>query len=195
MNYLAHIYLSGPDPQHQVGGLLGDFVKGPLHRQALPPAIVDGIQLHRQIDTATDHHPAFRALLRRLPSPWRRFGGILLDMYFDHLLASHWSRFHHHSLQVFCRQFYQHLNHHFPLLPPQAQRFARRAPQVHWLENYANRAMMPDMLNHLGNRLKRPLPLGEAWPELERHDPIINQVFDQLMRHHQTLAKDFLHQP
>ena len=30
MNYLAHIALAGDNPEYQVGGLLGDFVRGPL---------------------------------------------------------------------------------------------------------------------------------------------------------------------
>ncbi len=30
MNFLAHALLSGPDPALRVGGLIGDFVKGPL---------------------------------------------------------------------------------------------------------------------------------------------------------------------
>ncbi|KKM01805.1 hypothetical protein LCGC14_1790730, partial [marine sediment metagenome] len=49
MNYLAHIYLSGDHPEVMVGGLLGDFVKGPLRGQ-LPRAIEEGIALHRKID-------------------------------------------------------------------------------------------------------------------------------------------------
>lgn len=30
MNFLAHALLSGPDPALRVGGLMGDFIKGPL---------------------------------------------------------------------------------------------------------------------------------------------------------------------
>ena len=34
MNYLAHIALAGGDAQHQVGGLLGDFIRGPADKVA-----------------------------------------------------------------------------------------------------------------------------------------------------------------
>ena len=93
MNYLAHLLLSGPDRDMQVGGLLGDFVKGPLKGE-LPTRVEQGIRLHRHIDTLTDGHPAFMAATRRLPGEWRRYRGILLDIYFDHLLACRWGHYH-----------------------------------------------------------------------------------------------------
>ena len=45
MNYLAHIFLNGEDPEHQIGGFIGDFVKGdPKGR--FTPGIEHGIKLH-----------------------------------------------------------------------------------------------------------------------------------------------------
>ena len=37
MNYLSHIYLSGDKLEAQLGGLLGDFLKGPLPVDLLSP--------------------------------------------------------------------------------------------------------------------------------------------------------------
>ena len=88
MNFLAHILLSGSRSDMQIGGFLGDFVKGPL-RGEFPPEIEAGIQLHRSIDAHTDSLPALQALRALLPLEWRRYNGILSDVLYDHFLARH----------------------------------------------------------------------------------------------------------
>lgn len=194
MNYLAHIYLSGENPDIQVGGLLGDFIKGPLN--GTYPALVEtGIRLHRTIDSTTDSRPDFQACLATLPAPWRRFGGILLDVYFDHLLASRWPGFHRDSLEEFCALFYSHLQQRRDLLPPGATRFCDIAPGVKWLESYRNGNKIPLMLNNLGQRLRRPVALGDAWPELRARHDLLENCFDNLMNSHREFARHFLHQP
>ncbi len=191
MNYLAHIVLSGADPDIQVGGLLGDFVKGPLTSD-FPDKITQGIRLHRRIDSRTDSHPEFRSSLALLPAPWRRYGGILLDVYFDYLLASDWANFGDGALDDYCQNFYAHLHQRRQWLPERALSFCNRAPEVRWLESYARREMIPLMLNNIGRRLRRPLPLGEAWPALDANRPVLEQVFHPLMASHRALATDFL---
>lgn len=60
MNFLAHALLSGNAEADRVGGLMGDFVKGPLPA-GLPPDLASGVALHRAIDSFADRHPAFAA--------------------------------------------------------------------------------------------------------------------------------------
>lgn len=191
MNYLAHIYLSGADPDIQVGGLLGDFVKGPLTGE-WPLAVEAGIRLHRHIDTATDSHPLFCQVLATLPPPWRRFGGILMDVYFDHLLASRWQQFHREPLPDFCQRFYQQLELHNSSLPPRAQHFCQVAPKVNWLEGYANSDNIPVMLNNIGRRFRNPVPLADALPELHARQALLGNCFNLLMTEHHDFARQFL---
>lgn len=49
MNYLAHIFLSGPNRKVQLGNFVGDAVKGSSYKN-YPPDIAKGIQLHRAIE-------------------------------------------------------------------------------------------------------------------------------------------------
>ena len=53
MNFLAHAFLAGAKETDQVGGLIGDFVKGPLPA-GLPPDLASGVALHRAIDSFAD---------------------------------------------------------------------------------------------------------------------------------------------
>ena len=91
MNYLGHLYVAGDDPELQLGGLLGDFVRG-RDLSAFPEGVARGISLHRSIDAYTDRHPAFRSACEALPAEYRRFSRILIDVYFGHLLARDWQR-------------------------------------------------------------------------------------------------------
>ena len=190
MNYLAHILLSGDNLDAQVGGLLGDFVKGPLRGQ-YPETVEAGIALHRKLDVYTDAQPEVQELVRTFSPQWRRFAGIVLDIAFDHVLATRWQAYHSLSLDDFCQRFYRHLDTCQAWLPARAQRFNQRAADIRWLQSYADQALIPLMLNRVGERLRRPLPLGEAWPEIvDRHEEV-EQVFSivmaRLLSHSQQL--------
>src|SRR5690606_11754015 len=94
VNHLAHALLAGDNEALQLGGLMGDFVRGPAASVALPAPVITGIRMHRAIDVYTDSHPQVLAAKALLPAPYRRYAGILLDMWFDRCLArdfSHWS--------------------------------------------------------------------------------------------------------
>ena len=179
MNYLAHIYLSGDCPDMMVGGLLGDFVKGPLQGN-LPAQIEQGIQLHRKIDRFTDQQPEVVGALARFEPPFRRFAGIYLDLCYDHFLARDWPEFHHQSLAEFCQQFYRQLANHYSVLPAGAQRFNDIAPEVRWLESYANFEKLEPMLERIGQRFKKPVALANGFPLLQRDYQQLEQEFTQL---------------
>lgn len=180
MNYLAHILLSGDNLDIQVGGLLGDFVKGPLQGQ-YPEKVEQGIALHRKLDVYTDAQPELQHLIRTFSPQWRRFAGIFLDITFDHFLATHWRQYHPSSLEHFCQRFYRHLDTCHPWLPARAQHFNQRAADIRWLQSYADQSLIPTMLNRVGERLYRPLPLGDAWPEIADRHVQIEQVFFVIM--------------
>jgi len=189
VNYLAHILLSGDNLDTQVGGLLGDFVKGPLQGQ-YPETVEKGIALHRSLDVYTDSQPEVQHLIRTFSPQWRRFAGIIVDIAFDHLLATRWQEYHSLSLDHFCQRFYRHLNTCQAWLPARAQHFNQRAADIRWLQSYADQALIPIMLNRVGERLRRPLPLGEAWPEIVDRHGEVEQVFSIVMPRLLSHAQD-----
>ncbi|WP_346838155.1 ACP phosphodiesterase [Microbulbifer sp. SAOS-129_SWC] len=185
MNYLAHLLLSGSDPDWRLGGLLGDFVKGPLVGER-PAAIEAGIRLHRRIDAGTDAHPAYRAALTLLDPHWRRYAGIALDIWFDHLLARKWPQRCPQPLDDFCDQCWRDFHARSRYIPPRAQAFVARAEQFKLLQGYREREVIERTLARVGQRLRRPVALEELLPQLvaggaplERH---FEQLFDDLER-------------
>ena len=56
MNYLAHLHIAASTNTNFSGNFLGDFVKGNPDG-LFPREIVQGIRLHRYVDSFTDKHP------------------------------------------------------------------------------------------------------------------------------------------
>ena len=191
MNFLAHLLLSGSDLDIQVGGLLGDFVKGPLQGN-YPEKVEQGIRLHRHIDTLTARLPDMTQLYTLFESPWRRYAGIVVDVAFDHLLAQRWQHYHTLPLTVFCANFYRHLAIHRQWLPERAQQFSDRAPQIRWLESYADPDIMITVLDRVGDRFKRPVPLGECWRYVTTNRDCFDHAFSYAIQELAISSERFL---
>ena len=166
MNYLVHLYLSGPDPELRLGGLMGDFVKGPLDDR-YPPGIVAGLRLHRTIDSLAAASPHCRASRRRLHPRFGHTRAVLVDIFYDHFLAVHWDTFHPQPLAAFAADTYRLLHHHRELLPEGLARIAPRMAEHDWLTSYRDRASVKIALERIATRLSRPTALGEGASELE----------------------------
>lgn len=169
MNYLAHLYLSEHSDAALVGNLLGDFVKGRPESLNFAPGLQRGILLHRRVDSFTDAHPVFRNSRSRLAPQYRRFGGIIVDLAYDHFLARNWSKLSNEPLEHFAARAYRALEDHHRLLPPRLQRMAPIMAEQDWLVAYARLDNVERSLAGISRRLSRPTPLARAGNELRRH--------------------------
>lgn len=180
MNHLAHLVLAGPEDGLRLGALLGDHVKG---RQALscwPVRWAEGIRLHRFIDGQCDHHPAVRDFLAGQTGPWRRYGGIILDVLFDRMLTRHWSRFGPAPLPEFARGVDAMLLANEARLPLRLGLFAAWARQRSLWQRYDERAMLAEIFARIARRHGKPSPLACGLELLDRHETWIERVFLEL---------------
>jgi acyl carrier protein phosphodiesterase len=164
MNYLAHLHLGGQSPEHWLGSLYGDFVKGRLEGR-FSPALEAGIRLHRQIDAYTDAHPLVLKALARFDPATRRYAGIVLDVFFDHCLARHWRDYSDQPLAHFTAQVYAVLEAQ-PALPG---RLAQVAPYLiadDWLGAYARFEVLERVYKGIATRLSRPEGLADAFAQV-----------------------------
>ncbi|MGH8159621.1 MAG: ACP phosphodiesterase [Rhodanobacter sp.] len=192
MNHLAHVLLAGDDESLQLGGMLGDFVHGRPDPLLFPPRVIAGIQLHRAIDVYTDAHPEVLAAKALLPSPYRRYAGILLDMWFDHCLARDFSRWRRQPLQASSDALRGLLHRHDALLPPALRRF-RGYMDAHDLPaGYADRVMLGRALAGIGQRLSRANPLDSALPVLVEREVELQQRFEAFFPSLQEYACEWI---
>lgn len=154
MNYLAHLLLAQYSDDALLGALLGDFVAGAALAD-WPDPVRREIHLHRRIDSYTDQHPDVRALKAHFPQGQRRHAGILIDVYFDHLLARDWPRHATQPLDRFTRRVYAMLIERLPQLPPRLRAIAPVMAAGDWLGSYRQRDNVDLAVSRIARRLSR----------------------------------------
>lgn len=160
MNFLAHALLAGDDAPDRVGGVLGDFVKGPLPA-GLPPDLAAGVALHRAIDSFADRHPAFIASRARISPLRRRVGGVLVDLFYDHLLARDWREHGPGALDDYTATLYQALDALGDAFPERAREVAFRMRENDWLASYRQVEAVGRAIDRMAvYRLRRANPLA-----------------------------------
>jgi acyl carrier protein phosphodiesterase len=176
MNHLAHAFLAGADDAVLLGGLLGDFWRGAPDPQ-WPAAIRAGVVLHRKIDVYTDSHAQVAAARALFVPPLRRYAGILLDVYFDHVLAAEWPRQGREPLADLSARVDVLLRDNRHWLPPQLNRFADYFHQAGLFASYADRDTIERVLAGIARRLKHENPLAAAGPALWQRESELRPAF------------------
>lgn len=178
MNFLAHLYLARHSDDAMLGAMFGDFV-GANGLERYNAEVQREIRLHRRIDSYTDQHPAVLAARSHFPEGQRRFAGILLDVYFDHLIARDWPRWHGGDLDRFNRHFYDVLLAQ-PELPERLQRIAPSFVQNDWLGSYRDRDTVDHAVGRIATRLSRNGDrLVQCLPVLREHEDAVVQRFEE----------------
>jgi acyl carrier protein phosphodiesterase len=135
MNYLAHARLSFDDAEILAGNLISDFVKG-KKKFDYPPAIRDGISLHRAIDNFTDSHASTAEAKSFFRPAYRLYSGALVDVAYDHFLAIDPVEFPGETLAVFAETTYRQLNDVQEFFPEKFRRMFPYMRSQNWLLNY-----------------------------------------------------------
>jgi len=122
MNFLAHIYLSGDDDLIKIGNFMGDYVKGNAY-QMYPDNIQKGIRLHRSIDSFTDRNRTAIKAKELFYVQYHKYAGIVIDILYDHFLASNWNRFSDVPLNDYAQNFYSLMLKYEFMMPTEVQVF------------------------------------------------------------------------
>ncbi len=168
MNFLAHIYLSGENEDILLGNFIADMVKG---RQIdnFHQGIVDGIMLHRKIDTFTDTHPIVDQSKMRLRNKYRLYAGVVVDMYYDHYLARYWNEYSRYALTRFVKEAYNILLKNYFLLPVRAKNVLPYMVSSNWLVNYADLDHMEKYFIGMSQRTPFKSGIENAVEDLKLH--------------------------
>ncbi|MBB5037152.1 acyl carrier protein phosphodiesterase [Prosthecobacter dejongeii] len=178
MNWLAHLFLSEPCPAFRIGNVLPDLVKQ-AQLVSLPEAYQRGIRQHRRIDAFTDTHPVVRRSILRLGPEYRRYGGILTDMFYDHFLSLSWASFSPQPLPLFTAEVYASFDDHREMIPAEAHPPLDGMKDENWLGNYGEMEGLADTLRRIGLRFRRPVNLAAAMKVFQQEYAGIQEDFHE----------------
>lgn len=136
-----------------------------------------GLKLHRFIDQYTDQHPRVRNSIERVKSEFGRYSGVVIDVYYDHILALQWSDYQNENLRSFTRNIYQVLEKRVDLMPRRALRFYQYMLAQDVLYNYQTQEGISLVFQGMSKRAAFNSRM-ELAPEL-------------LAIHHEEIEKDF----
>lgn len=176
MNFLAHIYLSGESDEIKIGNFIGDYVKG-RNYQKYPDLVQKGIIVHREIDSFTDSHPIVNRSKMHLKKRFRRYSGVIVDIFYDHFLASEWSMFSKHPLPQYVINMYEILVNNYFILPNEIKTFLPFFIINNWLESYISIEGIEGVLRRMTKRTSLPNETTFAISELRKNYNLFRDDF------------------
>lgn len=179
MNYLAHLYLSFDNEKHAIGNLSADFFKGNKGIKELPEGIQAGIRTHRQIDTFTDTHEVVKESKRRLYPLYSKYSSVIVDIYYDHLLANNWEKYSDESLEDFAEKQYKILEKYEAYLPQQLQQRLPSMMAHNWLTGYRDIEGIATTFKYFAKRITSDLDITQAHLQLEADYDLYNDEFNR----------------
>ena len=191
MNFLAHAYLSGEDKKLLVGNFAGDFIKG---RQALArydPEIVRGVELHRAIDGFTDKHPVVQESKDRLRPRYRHYAGVIVDVFYDHFIATHWKQFHKMPLEDYARRVYATIGGFASVLPDRFNEMFTYMVRGNWLVSYRDIAGVHRALSGMASRSPYESGMEHASKDLKTHYEEFEGEFERFFPELQAFASQW----
>ncbi|MGL6075899.1 MAG: ACP phosphodiesterase [Fimbriiglobus sp.] len=169
MNWLAHAALATPEPEIRMGNVLADMVKR-ADRVGLSEKFHAGVREHQRIDAFTDYHPIVHTSRARLEGKFPHLAGIIVDVFYDHCLASHWERYHPEPLERFTAKLYREMLSVSAGLPDKTLKDLKEMQEEDLLASYQHLAGIEEVLWRLSNRILkrmgRDVKLTEAMPVL-----------------------------
>lgn len=190
MNLLAHAFLAGDDREALLGNLLADFIKG-SDRAGLSPGLLRGMAQHQAIDAFTDSHPVTHRCRARIEAPYRRYGGILVDIFYDHFLSREWANYSPLALPDFTRRVYACIEEQAGALPPPTPDIIGFMKDQDLLASYADLPGVELALTRVARRLSKRLGktvemaggVGELERSYEAFAEDFREFFPQLQGH------------
>lgn len=166
MNFLSHLYLAGNSEGLIVGNFIADSVKGSDYKK-FNVEIQKGILLHRAIDSYTDSHPVVEKSKERLRAKYKKYSGVIVDIYYDYFLAKNWEHYSLVSLSDFSKNIYRIILSNKSVLPFKSARFSEYMLRYNILENYARLEGIEQVLKGMSNRARFDSQMDKSIEELK----------------------------
>lgn len=176
MNFLAHTLLSSEDEALLIGNFLADFINN-KEVAVLPEDMKKGIALHRLIDSYTDSHPVVKKGVHRLQKKHGKYAGVVIDIFYDYILANNWSKYGPGTLQSFADKTYDVLKNN---IEPMPERLHKRVPQMiedNWLVQYGKLEGIAYTFEWVQKRASKPAYFDNILESLATEEAQLTEEF------------------
>ncbi len=173
-----------------VGNLLPDFTKQ-ISEEAYSAEVIQGVRLHRFIDTYTDTHPIVTQSKARISSQRRRFSPILVDIFYDHFLALHWEKYSSNPLLESTQTYYAYLLKADMPLPTRLRESIQRMPKIELLYNYRTLNGIAHAVDRVAARIRFKNNLYGGVEELENNFTALEADFHLFFEELQDAVKKY----
>ena len=176
MNYLAHCFLSCTNEDVLVGNFITDFLsRGELKNYK--GDILEGIMLHRKIDSYTDTHPQSLKLRAMLRPRHKKYASVVVDLIWDYYLSKNWSLFSGSQLDDFSKEIYEILLKRKDELPQELKDKIERMISSDFLKAYADRDRMSVSLQWMDRHVSFKSNFIGAIDDINENGEKIEQMF------------------
>jgi len=183
MNFLGHCLLTQHNPEYISGNLGGDHFKGDLNNfTTLPKNILNGVKIHRFIDSFTDNSKevkAVAALFRK--EGIKRVSFIASDIILDHYISKNWSTFSDKALPDFIESIYTLTKQDLIFFPEEFNYIFNHMSTHDWLSNYIHLEGIEQTLRNFERRIPFNNNLLDAYQIYVNHTEQIDQLYMRFM--------------
>lgn len=173
-----------------VGNFMADAVKG-RDLSGYPHGLQRGIRLHRAMDAFTDRHDAHLQGRQRARRHAGRYASVVMDLFYDHLLAARWELFHPMPLQAYAARMYNVLTANAHRMPERTQRMLPHMVAGDWLASYASIEGIGRALEGLSSRAPEGGPMRGSEKVLREHMDAYTQEFSIFMVDMEAFTRTF----
>lgn len=154
MNFLGHAYIARNHTHLIAGNFAGDSYKGNLDNFDLPKNIIDGVKLHRFIDSYTDQSAHIIEASHLFQAAGiSKITYIGIDILLDHFLAREWKHYSTKEYSDFVDIIYQHTDNELALLDQEFRGMYSALKTYGWLFDYSKSEGIRKILNQFSNRV------------------------------------------
>lgn len=176
MNFLAHLFLSCERESLIVGNFMADFIRN-RDLLALPGPVIEGVRLHRKIDSYTDNHPVVRQGMRRLYPYHSKYASVVIDIFYDYFLARNWELYTDRTLRAFMDETYRVLLQNKEIMPPFLRRRLQMMVEDDWLMFYTHLEGLEQTFRRLQRRVSKPELLENVTNTLLKYEEELDEEF------------------
>ncbi|MBI4945711.1 MAG: DUF479 domain-containing protein [Bacteroidetes bacterium] len=191
MNFLAHLYLSDNDDQLMIGNFIADSVKGSMFKN-YPEGIAKGIKLHRAIDFYSDNHPVFLQSVIRLRPAYRKYAGVVVDIFYDHFLAKNWKDYSEKPLKQYADEVHSLMMKNIFIMPDNSLMFLKYAMRTNRMVSYATIEGIGETLYGMSRRTTFKSNMELSVNNLKENYPLFENEFREFFEEARMFAVEWI---